>query len=74
ELGADLERLMDRVNDTLEDHERLDFMVVVGQPWTIESGLLTPTLKIKRDAIEGRYLPHSEAWRAQQRKVIWEPQ
>lgn len=73
DLGADLERLMDQVNATLEDHERLDFMVVVRQPWTIESGLLTPTLKIRRDAIEHRYLPHSEAWRAQQKKVIWEP-
>ena len=72
ELTESFERLLEQVNATLEDHEQLDYLVVVKQPWTIESGLLTPTLKIRCDAIESRYLPNVEAWHALRQKVIWE--
>ena len=52
------ERLIDTlamVNAELESHERLDRLVVVREAWTPENGLLTPTLKLKRDVIEARY-------------------
>lgn len=71
-LTAEFELLLNQVNDTLEDHEKLDYVILVQQPWTIESGFLTPTMKIKRDAIESCYLPNAEAWRARRQKVIWE--
>lgn len=71
-LGAEFDALLDRVNATLEDHEKIEYAVVVKQPWTTESGLLTPTLKIKREAIENLYLPHAQAWLAAGKRVIWE--
>lgn len=71
-LTAEFEGLLRQVNDTLEDHEKLDYLILVQQPWTIESGLLTPTMKIKRDAIESCYLPNADAWLAKRQKVIWE--
>src|SRR5690606_37997511 len=40
------------VNAQLDPHERLDALVVVKTPWTIENGVLTPTLKIKRNELE----------------------
>ena len=52
------QRLIDTlavVNAELESHERLDRLVVVREAWTPENGLLTPTLKLKRDVIEARY-------------------
>jgi long-chain acyl-CoA synthetase len=54
-LKAAFEVTLDEVNGQLEKHERLDQIVVVGEPWTIENGLLTPTMKVKRDLIEERY-------------------
>ena len=61
-----LERTLNKVNDQLESHAKLDSLVVVKDAWTIENGLLTPTLKIKRHLIEGKYQdliqqPHNQA-------------
>jgi len=54
-LTAKLEQLLSDVNSSLESHEVLDALLIVAEDWTIESGLLTPTLKLKRAAIEGKY-------------------
>jgi long-chain acyl-CoA synthetase len=71
-VSAELEALLARVNTELEDHEKLSCLVVVKEPWTIESGFLTPTLKIKRNVIEDRYLAQVEQWTQQGRKVVWQ--
>jgi long-chain acyl-CoA synthetase len=42
-------------NARLEAHEKLSHIVVAKDPWTIENGLLTPTLKIKRNLLEKKY-------------------
>ncbi|HQV23305.1 MAG TPA: AMP-binding acetyl-CoA synthetase, partial [Agitococcus sp.] len=59
-------------NSTLEDHEVLDYVVIVKDQWTMENGFLTPTMKIKRNIIEDRYLKNGEKWVALKQKVIWE--
>mgnify|MGYP000161393136 CR=1 FL=1 len=43
------------VNERLEGHEKLDRIIVAKEQWTIENGLLTPTLKIKRSELEDKY-------------------
>lgn len=45
------------VNRQLESHERLARLIVVADEWTVTNGLLTPTLKLRREAIEARYAP-----------------
>lgn len=55
ELEPRLLLLLETVNATLSAHERLDRLYVSREAWTIESGLLTPTLKIKRAEIDKRY-------------------
>ena len=70
-LERELSDLLDEVNAELEPHEVLDFLAVVKEQWTIENGLLTPTMKIKRDVIEGRYEAEVEGWASRRRKVVW---
>jgi len=46
--------------------------VVVKEPWTMENGMLTPTMKIKRNVIEEIYNRKMDEWFEQKKKVIWE--
>lgn len=60
-----------QVNAALDPHERLDFVAVLPQNWTIESGFLTPTLKLKRGVIEKHHRDHFARWKAQRKPVVW---
>jgi long-subunit acyl-CoA synthetase (AMP-forming) len=58
------------VNEQLESHERLGRVIIVNDEWTTENGLLTPTLKVKRDVLEQRYRPLLDEQHAA--FVVWE--
>jgi long-chain acyl-CoA synthetase len=70
-LEASLAAHLEDVNALLDPHERLDCLVVVTQPWTVESGLITPTFKVRRNRIEDVYASHYERWVVERRTVIW---
>jgi long-chain acyl-CoA synthetase len=76
EARAALERSlllhMQVVNGRRDHHERLAFIAVVEGPWTIANSMLTPTLKIRRAALEARYQRLVEHWEAQNRPILWE--
>ena len=46
-------------------------LVVAREPWTIENGCLTPTMKIKRSRIEAAVAPQVDAWYAAAGPVLW---
>ncbi|WP_166256577.1 AMP-binding protein [Marinobacter salicampi] len=71
-LEKELAEELDDVNARSEGHEKLAFVVVVREPWTMENGMLTPTMKIKRNVIENQYADKMDSWYAQGKKVIWE--
>ena len=71
-LDAEFEALLDSVNARLVNYERLGFLVVAKDRWTIADGQLTPTMKIRRPIIEKMYEDKHEAWYAMGKKVIWE--
>jgi len=70
-LEASLSSHLQSINALLDPHERLDCLVVVAQPWTVESGLITPTFKVRRNRIEDVYAPHYERWVVERRTVVW---
>jgi long-chain acyl-CoA synthetase len=61
---TDARELCQRANEQLRDfpgYARIHFLVRLADPWTVENGLLTPTLKAKRNEIEKRYARELEA-------------
>ena len=72
QLTAQLAELLQEVNAQFEDHEHLDYLVVVREQWTMDNGFLTPTMKIRRNVIEERYLPRADGWSRQNNAVIWD--
>jgi len=50
------------VNPKLDSHEKIHNIIIVKEDWTVENKLLTPTMKIKRNAIEKLYKPNYNNW------------
>jgi long-subunit acyl-CoA synthetase (AMP-forming) len=72
EVEAALGEWLKTVNRHVTEYERLQLFVVVAEPWSIEAGTLTPTMKIKRSRIEEMAAPHLEAWYAAGKPVLWQ--
>ena len=72
-LEASLTAHLAAINATLDPHERLDCLVVVSEPWTVDNGFITPTFKIKRNRIEEVYGAMFEGWEGARRPVVWYP-
>jgi long-chain acyl-CoA synthetase len=61
---ADEKALVKRANDRLKAfprYVRVRRAIVAPEPWTVENGLLTPTLKIRREQVLKRFAPEIEA-------------
>ena len=50
-----LQRTLSQVNAELESHEKIDYLFICKEIWSIENNLLTPSMKIKRNVIEKKY-------------------
>ncbi len=50
-----LQKEIDLVNENLGQWEKIKKFEATPEEWTIESGHLTPTLKVKRDIIKSKY-------------------
>jgi long-chain acyl-CoA synthetase len=71
EMQREMEQLLQQVNRELSDYEHLRMIVVVRDPWSIENGFLTPTMKIKRSRIEAAVAPRVDGWYTQRETVLW---
>ncbi|MFC1234501.1 AMP-binding protein [Vibrio sp. F74] len=65
------ERVIKRMNQDLESHEKIKGVLMVKEPWSIENDILTPTLKIKRHILEKKYHDVGANW-PKDKVVIWE--
>ena len=67
ELGA----LLAHINSGLADYAQLRMLVIAPEPWSIENGCLTPTMKIKRNRIESTVESKVEGWYSSKGAVQW---
>ena len=72
ELNVKLQDLLKQINPDLDQHERLQRMVVLQDQWTIENGIMTPTLKVKRNVVEDKYASQQETWFNAKERVVWQ--
>ncbi|MFE8069584.1 AMP-binding protein [Marinobacteraceae bacterium S3BR75-40.1] len=72
ELEKSFKDLLSEVNNTVDPHERLKFLAVVKDEWTIENDFLTPTLKLKRNVVEDAYKEMTDRWYDEKQPVIWQ--
>ncbi len=70
-VETELAQLLKDVNAELVSHEKLQLVVIAQQPWTIENGFLTPTMKIRRARIEGEVVSKVDNWYGGKEKVQW---
>ena len=71
QVEAAMTELLADVNATLPSHEKLQMLVIAREPWSIENGCLTPTMKIKRSRIESDVDTKVETWYSGKGKVQW---
>jgi long-subunit acyl-CoA synthetase (AMP-forming) len=71
EVDRELTQLLKDVNQQLADYEQLRMLVIAPDPWSIENGYLTPTMKIRRNRIETAVQPEMDHWYASKGAVHW---
>ncbi len=71
EVQSEMTALLKRVNNGVADYERLQMLVIAKEPWSIENGCLTPTMKIKRSRIEAELQPLVDDWYGAKAPVLW---
>ena len=69
-MTSNLEDTRQAVNKSLESHARIGHIIVLKDEWTVDNGLLTPTLKFKRHELETRFKPFYEA--KHDSNIVWE--
>lgn len=67
-----ISQTLSEINPSLESYETIEKAIVMKSDWTIENGLMTPSMKIKRNEVEKIHLPKYPGWFGLKGKVVWE--
>ncbi len=71
EITEQMIGLLKETNKGLADYEQMKMIVIANEPWSIDNGCLTPTMKIKRSKIEEKVAPLVDAWFEGKDAVLW---
>jgi len=63
---------VEAINPSLEKHEKIAKVIVMKEDWTVDNGLATPTLKVKRNSVEKIHAGYYSSWFKHQENVIFE--
>jgi long-chain acyl-CoA synthetase len=62
DFTSQMNDLLVSINSLIENYERMSHVVIIKDEWSIDSGLLTPTLKLKRNVVEDLYSKYLNQW------------
>ena len=71
-VARDLDITLDYVNKNLDTHERIAHIIILPEAWTVENGILTPSLKVKRNEVEKRFETVIAGAEANKGKVVFQ--
>ncbi len=72
EVEHSLQRTLAEINAGLAAFEQLAGIVIVQGGWTVENGILTPTMKIRRGILNEKYREKLPLWSETGQRIIWE--
>ena len=72
DLKASLKETLAKANEGIKNDQKVSTIIVAKEPFSVENGLLTPTLKVKRNMMNIVYSDKLLAWHQSSEKVIWE--
>jgi long-chain acyl-CoA synthetase len=71
EVEDSLTETMETINQSLSSFERLHRLVIMDEPWEVDNGLLTPTMKIRRNVLHQRYNSRFQEWYQHPQPIVW---
>ena len=72
ELQKYLSDYLEKVNEQLPGYKKISTLILVKDAWAVENGLMTPTLKIKRNKIDKAYEVNYMNWHQDEANIIFE--
>lgn len=72
ELQESLMSTVNELNPRLEKFERIAKVIIMEEDWSVDNGLLTPTLKVKRNRVEAIHMDRYPSWFDSQESIVYE--
>lgn len=71
EVNESLSELLKEVNSQLASYQKVKKIIIMKEPWSVDNGCLTPTMKIKRNVLDKTFKEQYDDWFAMNDAVIW---
>lgn len=71
DLENQLQSSLTELNQQLDAASKVSHLVVFKTAWSEDSGYFTPTLKIKRHAVNAAFSSQYPAWSASNKTIVW---
>jgi long-chain acyl-CoA synthetase len=61
-MAQEIARHIHEINAGLDQHEKIEKVIILDESWTVENNMLTPTMKLKRREVEDKYAAYYNDW------------
>ncbi len=72
EVADSIMQTVKELNQTRAKYERISTTIIQNEPWSPDNGILTPTLKVKRNELDQRFSEQYLKWHEAKDEVIWD--